>query len=293
MKFGTLYSYWSKDWDCDRDGYAKLIERVSRIGFDVLEVSADHIYKMPENDLKILNAIRKDHGVGITVNSGPSKEHDLASTDGKTRAAGIEYFDVIMNKMVLLETSSLAGAIYSFWPSDFLTTDKEGAWDRSIGSLKAVAKTAEALGITVSLEVLNRNETYILNTCEEAIDYCQKIGSRSMKLLLDTYHMNIEEDDVADAIRAAGSWLGHFHVGECNRRLPGANNSIDWKGVGAALNAITYDQAVVMEPFTINGGSVGSSIRLWRDLSGGADGAGMDRQISDSLSFLRGAFAQG
>jgi len=291
MKFGTLYSYWSKDWDCDHDGYATLIEKVAKIGFDVLEVSADHVHRMPEEELKDLNNIRKAHGIGITVNSGPSKKYDLASTDDKTRAAGIEYFDVIMNKMVLLEASALAGAIYSYWPSDFVTTDKEGAWHRSIESLKSVAKTAESLDVTVSLEVLNRNETYILNTCEEAVDYCSRISSNSMKFLLDTYHMNIEEDSLTDAVRAAGSWLGHVHVGECNRRLPGTNNSIDWKGLAAALHDIGYDEAVVMEPFVISGGSVASSIRLWRDLNGGANEREMDRQISESLAFLRETFA--
>jgi len=290
MKFGTLYSYWNKDWNCDYAGYAKLIKKVSEIGFDVLEISADHVYRMPAAELSHLNEFRKEYDITITTNSGPGKEHDLASVEERIRLRGIDYFEVIMEKMTLIESKALAGAIYSYWPCEFANIDKDGAWLRSIESLKSIAKTAERLGITIALEVLNRNESYILNTCEEAIDYCGRVSSQSVKILLDTYHMNIEEDCIPEAVRAAGPWLGHLHVGECNRRLPGMNNSIDWKGVASALHDINYDKSVVMEPFLLSGGSVGHSIRLWRDLSNNADEKKMDHYISDSLSFLRKTF---
>ena len=135
--------------------------------------------------------------------------------------------------------------------------------------------------------MLNRNETYILTDCKEAIEYVDRVGSKSINILLDTYHMNIEEDNMYDAIRKAGPLLGHVHVGECNRKLPGMNNSINWPEIGKALRDIGYDKAVVMEPFLLSGGEVGRDIRVWRDLSNGADEADMDRYITDSLKYLK------
>lgn len=291
MKFGTHYAYWTGEAACDFDGYAKLIEKVAKIGFDLLEVSADHVYHMSADELGKLRELGKARNIGFTTNSGPAKEYDLASRQASVRETGIKYFEKIFDNMVVLGSTSLAGAIYSFWPCEFTDIDKQGAWARSVESLKVVAKAAEKRGITVSLEVLNRNETYIMNTCEEALEYCRQIGSPAIKLLLDTYHMNIEEDDPRSAIRAAGPLLGHLHVGENNRKLPGMNNSINWKALGGALKDIGYQGNVVMEPFLKAGGPVGDSIRLWRDLSDKADEQEMDRKIKTSLVFLREAFA--
>lgn len=292
MKFGTLYSYWNKDWDCEPQEYATLIERLAELGFDILEVSADHVYKMTENELRQLREKCEQHKMLITTNSGPAPEYDLASAAPQVRARGIAYFRTILEKMVILQSPTLAGAIYSYWPCDFVNTDKQLAWDRSIEAMKAIAETAENVGITIALEVLNRNETYIMNTCEEGIAYCERVGSKAVKILLDTYHMNIEEDNLAQAVITAGNWLGHLHVGECNRKLPGMNNSIDWPGLGAALHEIGYDKGVVMEPFLLTGGAVAQSIRVWRDLSAEANEADMDRYIGESLQFLRTTFAK-
>ena len=91
-----------------------------------------------------------------------------------------------------------------------------------------------------------------------------------------------------DAIRLAGSDLGHFHVGECNRKLPGEGNSINWAEIGKALRDIHYDGCVVMEPFEIPGGEVGRSIRVWRDLTGGdRSEATMTAKVKKSLQFLK------
>lgn len=291
MKFGTLYSYWSTSWACSPDHYLALAEKVASIGFDVLEISADHLYRMSQADIVRLRRAGESLGIGFSVNSGPSREHDLASPDPAVRESGIRYFGTIFEKMVSLGTDTIAGAIYSFWPDDFVRTDREESWALSIDSLKAVAGRAEYHGIRVALEVLNRFESHILNTSDEAVRYCERIGSPNMGILLDTFHMNIEEDDMSAAIRHANARLFHFHVGENNRKLPGMNGTIAWEQVGKALNAIGYDRAVVMEPFMICGGEIGQSIRVWRDLTSGADQVGMDDHIRRSLSFLREVFS--
>lgn len=284
MKFGTGYAYWGTEWSCD---YTAMTNKVADIGFDILEIGADHLYHMSETEIDELRTLGEKRGIEFTTNSGPSKENDFASTDQNVRSHGLEYYKKVLRNMKRLGSKSLVGAIYSFWPTDFVSTDKEGAWERSINCLKELSKTAEKLDIECALEVLNRNETYILTDCEEAIEYVGKVGSKNINILLDTYHMNIEEDNMYDAIRKAGNLLGHLHVGECNRKLPGMNHSIDWLEIGRALRDIHYEKAVVMEPFLLKGGEVGRDIRVWRDLSNHASPEQMDQYIKDSLVYLK------
>ena len=130
--------------------------------------------------------------------------------------------------------------------TSFKYDDKAGAWDRSIEAMKEVAKVAEELNIECCLEVLNRFETYIMTDCDEAIEYCKRVGSKNVNILLDTFHMNIEEDNLPDAIRKAGNLLGHLHVGEGNRKLPGmSKGSMPWAEMGEALREINYNKCVV------------------------------------------------
>ena len=145
------------------------------------------------------------------------------------------------------------------------------------------------MGIAYCLEVVNRFESNILNTSEEAVRFADEVGRPNVKILLDTFHMNIEEDNIADAIRHAGSRLGHMHVGEGNRNLPG-KGSLPWKEIGKALKDISFSGGVVMEPFVKMGGKVGEDIKVWRDISRGADGTQMDEDIMKSLAFFKRGF---
>jgi D-psicose/D-tagatose/L-ribulose 3-epimerase len=284
MKFGTGYAYWGINWECD---YIALTNKVADIGFDILEIGADHLYHMSDEEIVKLKREGEKRGIEFTTNSGPSKENDFASSIPAVREHGVQYFIKVLQNMKKLGSKTLVGAIYSFWPTDFVNTNKEAAWETSIACLQELSKTAEDLDIECALEVLNRNETYILTDCEEAIEYVGKVGSKNINILLDTYHMNIEEDNMYDAIRKAGELLGHLHVGECNRKLPGMNNSINWPEIGKALRDINYKKAVVMEHFMLVGGQVGHDIRVWRDLSNNATTEQMDQNIKDSLVYLK------
>ena len=289
MKFGALYSYWGHEWKCDCIETAK---RMHACGCEVLEVGAPHLLDMTDEQLKELKDTCDGLGMEITSNIGPAEEYDLASEDPAVRANGVKYLTDILRAMAKIGSKSLVGAMYSYWPcKNFKYDDKEGAWERSIEGMKEVAKVAEELDIECCLEVLNRFETYIMTNCEEAVEYCKRVGSKNVNILLDTFHMNIEEDNLPDAIRKAGPLLGHFHVGEGNRKLPGmSKGSMPWAEMGEALREIGYNKAVVAEPFMLPGGSVGADIKVWRDLSNGADGAQMDKYLIESMAFLKEKF---
>ena len=286
MKFGTLFAYWAREWKGDYSLFAK---KAAKIGFDILEVSAGQLLDMSEKDLDELRSLTRDLGIRITSNIGPPKSKDVSSKVPAVRREGIRYLTAIMRAMDRLDSRVLAGVLHSFWPCDFLEVDKPAAWELGIESVRELSKTADALGIDLCIEVVNRFESYILNTSEEAVRYCKAVDSRRVRILLDTFHMNIEEDNLGDAIRAAGPLLGHLHVGENNRKVPGKGH-MPWSEIGAALQDIHYDEGVVMEPFVLSGGQVGNDIRVWRDLSDGADEAKLDTEIGNALGFLRTAF---
>lgn len=286
MKFGTLYAYWTSDWHGE---YKRFAQKVKNAGFDILEISAGELLTMSDNDIKELKLVAADLGISITSNIGPPKDKDVASKDPAVREAGIKFLSDIMTQMDKLDSRALVGVIYTYWPSQFDDLDKQGLWDRGVQSVKKLAKVAGDLGIDYCLEVVNRFETTVLNTCEEALQFIADVGMDSVKMLLDTFHMNIEEDNIPNAIRLAGDKLGHLHVGEGNRNLPG-QGSLPWNEIGQALRDINYTKGVVMEPFVKDGGKVGEDIKVWRDISKGADEAAMDKNIKESLEFLKKAF---
>ena len=286
MKYGTLYSYWSHEWVCD---YPAVAKKVRAAGCDILEVGAPHIAAMTDAQLAELKAAAEDNGLILTTNIGPSKDQDLASPDPAIRKNGLDFLTGVLRAMDKIGSKSLVGAMYSFWPWDFKYTDKEAAWDTSIAEMKKLAAVAEDLGIDLCQEVLNRFETYIMTNAAEGVEYCKRVDSPRCKVLLDTFHMNIEEDNIPAAIRLTGNYLGHLHVGEANRKLPG-QGSLDWKAIAAAVHDVHYDGNVVMEPFLLKGGSVGKDIKVWRDLSNGADEAKMDQMLADAVKFLHANF---
>jgi len=92
---------------------------------------------------------------------------------------------------------------------------------RAVEGVREAIKVAEDCGVVFCVEVVNRFEQFMMNTAAEGIAFAERVGSPNCKLLLDTFHMNIEEDSLRGSIVEAGSWLGHFHLGETNRRPPG------------------------------------------------------------------------
>lgn len=287
MKYGTLYAYWTHEWTGDYMAFAK---KIKRLGFDMMEISAASLLTMSDGEIDALRALCRSLDLSVSSNIGPPKEKDVASADPAVRQAGIEFLTEIMKKMDRLDSRALVGVMFSYWPCTFEDLDKPAIWARGVESVRKLGQTANSLGIEMSLEVVNRFETNILNTAEEGVRYLRDVDCDNVKLLLDTFHMNIEEDNIPDAIRTAGKALGHLHVGEGNRKVPGKGH-LPWQAIGTALHEIGYDKGVVMEPFVLEGGKVGTDIKVWRDLSGHADEAMLDREIAASLIFLKKAFS--
>ncbi len=284
MKIGTHYAYWNNMWAAD---YIALCHRAKKCGLDVLEVGAGDLVNMSDAELAELSTTAKELGLEISANLGPPKDKDISNADPAIREAGVKFLCDILDQMVKIDCKILIGACYNCWPFDFVDIDKEALLDRAVEGMKIVGDHADKLGLTIALEILNRFESCMINTLDEGIEFCERVGKKSVKLLLDTFHMNIEEvEDIPTVLRRGGDWVAHVHVGEANRMLPGQGH-LDWAEIGRALRDIGYDAKVVMEPFLLTGGEVGPAIKVWRDLSAGADGEKMDEMMTKAVKFLR------
>jgi len=282
-KIGIYYAYWTHDWDAD---FHPFIDKVAELGFDVLEVNAGTIAHMTSEERQSLKAHADDKNIILSHCIGLPHKYDIASEDEAIRENGIAYLEKIAEAIGEMGGGNLSGIIYSSWPATMLEgeTDKRPYVERSIASMKKAIKSAEDNNVIFNMEVVNRFEQFLMNTCDEAIAYVEAVDSPNAKILLDTFHMNIEEDFIGEAIQKAGDKLGHLHIGENNRMPPGYGH-IPWTEVGATLRKINYQGYVVMEPFLMPGGEVGRDIKVFRDMSVGLE---LDDEARKALMFIRG-----
>src|SRR5690606_31460210 len=131
-------------------------------------------------------------------------------------------------------------------------------------------------------EPVNRFESDLVNRAEQAVELVEAVGHPAVGVLLDTFHMNIEEDDIAGAIRATGRHLIHFHANENHRGIPGEGH-LDWKAVLAALQEVGYGGYVVLEPFRRDDRSFGTPLAAWRPPD-----PGQEERIGRALRMLQG-----
>lgn len=282
---GIYYAFWERDWSAD---YLPYIKKVKKLGFDVLEIAAGALPELSAVKRRELADAARDEGIKLTYCIGLPKQYDVSSPDERVRKDGVAYVSELLDCIHEMGGDMLGGIIYSCWPMDVRPDYdyKCRIRQQALLSLRELLKKAEQYDINCCLEIVNRFEQCILNTAAEGIAFVKELESPKAKLLLDTFHMNIEEDSIGEAIRSAKGLLGHFHIGECNRKTPGTGR-MPWDEIFTALRAIDYQGAVVMEPFIKMGGQVGKDILVLRDLSDNADEEQMDRLAANAAAFVR------
>jgi D-psicose/D-tagatose/L-ribulose 3-epimerase len=280
-RIGMHYGYWTQYWGSEP---LLFVQRAKKCGFDILEVNAPKVTLMSDAERDVLRGAVADAGLSLTYSIGMTADMDLASEDAGTRQKGIAFLQKVARAMKYMGGTILAGINYSSWPRKLLPgEDKQILTDRAIKGVREAIKAAEDNDVIFCVEVVNRFEQFIMNTAAEGIAFAERVGSPNCKILLDTFHMNIEEDSLRGSIVETGDWLGHFHLGETNRRPPGRGR-IPWPEIFGALREINYQGAVVMEPFLLPGGEVGRDISVYRDLLGSAD---LDEEAARSAQFVR------
>ena len=282
-KLGIFMNFWEKNWAAD---HKKYIRKAADIGFDILEFQAQPLLEMTDNHIRELKKEADAAGIELTYSLGLDRRYDVSSLDENVRKGGVKYLQDIVRKMNVGGGTLLSGVSYAGWGvPDNMGDSKKPYWDQSIKSMKEIIKVAEDCGVTYCVEAVNRFETCLINTAKEALDYVAEVDSKNIGVLFDTYHMNIEEDSIGDAIRLVGAdRLKSFHTGDNNRRAPGRGH-IDWDEVFSALADIGYKGRIVSEPFIMQGGEVGRDIHVYRDLIENPCEAVIDAEAKYLLDF--------
>ena len=270
-----------------QDTFRKIRERADEYN---LEISCAGLTQKNTAEINELSRAAKDSGIILSGGYGPRPEENISSPDMLVVENAMDFWKRTFDVLAVLDIHMVGGGLYSYWPVNFNKQfHKEDDLKRSIDGMTGLGELAATYNISLGMEALNRFEGYLLNTAAETISYVKMVGLENVKVMLDTFHMNIEEDNIIDAIKSAGPYLGHFHIGEANRRPPRAGSRMDWEAIGTVLHKINYSGAVVMEPFVLQGGQVGKDIKVWRDMASGVE-SDLDNEAKKSVAFIRSAF---
>lgn len=286
-KLGIFVNFWEKKWSID---YRYYIDKVQKLGYDILEFQAQPLLEMTNEECRAIKKYADERGIKLSYSLGLNPKYDISNPDREVRAGGIEYLSNIVRKIAVMEGELFSGVTYAGWgvPGYFVDeAEKEALYCRSVESMKEVMKVAEKEGVTVCCEAVNRFESPLINTAEEAIRYADLVDSKNIGIHLDTYHMNIEENNIGDAIRLVGKRLRHFHTGENNRNVPGRGH-LDWNEIFKALKDIDYKKDIVSEPFLMMGDEVGYDIRVWRPILENPTEERLDKEARFLLEFTKG-----
>ncbi len=278
MRFGVNTWVWvSPLTDAD---VARLVPHVAGLGFDWIEFP---IETPGEFDYGRAGALAREHGLGVSVAAVIGPDRDLIHPDGSVRANGAAYVRHCIDAAQTMGAPTVIGPLYAAVGRTWQMTADERERDIGLltGQLRDLAAYAGERGVTLAIEPLNRFETSFVNLAAQAIEIVDRVGHPACQMMLDTFHMNIEETSLHDAIRAAGARLRHVHACENDRGTPGAGH-IPWPDVAAGLRAIAYDGPVVIESFTDQVQTIARAAAIWRPLA-----PSQDTLARDGLAFLR------
>ena len=258
---------------------ADIAPRIKAMGFDLLELGLEQPGDWdPARTADLLAA----NGLGASVCAAMGPDRDL--TDPALAASTQEYVRACIDAVATLGGSVVAGPLYTpvgkTWQMD--GAERAATVDRLVEALKPLADYAGERGVRLGVEPLNRFETSFLNTAEQVMEVVDRVDSAAVGVLLDTFHMNIEEKDQAAAIRRVGDKLVHFHACGSDRGAPGGDH-IAWDAIAAALRETGYEGAVVIESFTPDNQTIARAAAIWRPLA-----ATQDALAEEGVAFLRG-----
>lgn len=275
---GIEIFYWLDRW---YDDQSAVFHKAAEAGFDGVEMS---FVAGTDVGVRDIASAASSLGLDVLCSTGLTPTMDVSSPDEGIRSSGIYHLKWCLDQAADLGSPILGGVTYAPWMG-FPEGDLQSHRERSAESLHKVAEHAAEVGVDLCLEVLNRFETYMFNTVSDCLSFIEMVGHDSVKVELDTFHMNMEEEDLAGAVRQAGGKIGHVQVAANNRRAPQYGH-IDWASFKEALDDVGYDGYVVFETFPNSQVQTGRDTYAWRDLYEDldAEAAGAARFIREHLA---------
>lgn len=233
-------------------------------GFDSVEIAIEDPSHL--DPVLVKSALDDAELVCGSVCACMGPDRDLRGTKAQNETAK-SYLQAVLTQMQTLDCPKLVGPVYSsVGRADAVSSsDYQLQWATVVNSLQALCQQAEDHGQEICLEPLNRFETDFINTCAQGINMINDVASPSLKLHLDTFHMNIEEKNLGAAIRQAGPLLRHFHACASDRGTPG-NDHMDWEEIRQALDEVNYQGDLVIESFTQEVKVIARAAAIWRKI---------------------------
>ena len=277
MKYGIHAGLWQAKWT---DEITPILRTVADLGFDGVEIS---LLGMNDDKAAALGKAIKDHKLEVTCSDGLSPEHDITSNDPAIRAAGVKYLKWAIETTAKIGSRGLAGVVFAPW-GVFDPLNKPARAARSAEALGSLDQVLKDNGVRLGIEALNRFETDLVNTADEACSIARASGSDQVGALLDTFHLNMEEKDIRASIAASKDKLFHFHISDNDRGVPGSGH-IPWDYVKAGLADAGYDGWIVTEIFVIAGNPASADLNIWRNIEPDATDA-----AKRALAFMQKTF---
>lgn len=287
MKYGLHYIYWQKDLKCT--SYVPYVEKVKSLGFDLLELGDYLILRMPPGEVEALAAASREQHIELSLGLDPPGDCALTDESESVRRKGIAFYSHVFPRLEKLGIRTLGGNLLNAAPRAPLNQYLEKEWEYGIASVQKIGQAAREYGISLNIEICNRFEGHILNTAAQGVEFVKAVDMPNVKILLDTFHMNIEEDSFYRAFLTAGNYLGHVHLGENHRRLPGKGH-LPWNEIRDGLKAISYQGGMVMEPLVNAGDELGDCCRIWRDMTDKASAQEMEASAKKAVGFIQYLF---
>lgn len=277
MRLSIATFVWTGSFTDDDLG---LVQKVADLGYDELEVVFDGSGGVTAERLRDRLA---DAGLGAGILAFALPERDISAADGEAREAGVSYLTDALDFAATIGAPTIGGPI-AHPPGrarPLAEEDRAAERARAVESLRALGDIAGERGIAVAVEQLSRYDSDMFNTADESLAFLAEVDHPSVGLLLDTFHMQMEERSQAEAVRAAADKLLHFHAVESHRGQLGTGQ-IPWDEVFAALAEIDYQGAVSLESFASSGPEMDGLVNMWRPWF-----ADSEEFASRSLEFIR------
>lgn len=262
------------------------ISSAAAAGFDLIEIP---ILDPDSIDTAMTRGLLEEYGLEATCSLGLRLDADVSNPDPETAARGLELLRSGLRVVGEVGAGQFCGVLYSAlakYPSPATAAGRANV----VQSLRTLADAASAAGVRLNLEIVNRYETNVINTAEEALVLLDAIGSPNVRVHLDTYHMNIEEADFATPVLQSRDRIGYVHIGEGNRGYLGAG-TVNWPQFFDALVAVDYKGVITFESFSsaVVNEDLSNTLAIWRNLW--TDGADLARHarayIIDGLEEAR------
>lgn len=236
-------------------------------GFDGVEVS---LFRPREFQAAQIRRAVEENGLECTVCAVLERGLSLISQDMQVRRETIAHLKSCIEVTAEAGARIIAGPLYH--PVGVFTGVRRTAdeWARAVDAYRELGPTLATHGVQLAIEPLNRFETYFLNTTNDAVSLCEEVAHRNVGILWDTFHANIEEKRLGEALLQTGGHLKHVHTCENDRGTPGTGH-VEWRDVFQALKLLGYDGWLTIESFGFAAGALSAAASIWRNLAGTAE----------------------